>query len=92
MGREHHAAGNNGAHRAGRPGPSGHRPGIRDAAVARCPPHKWLQRNLSLFKMLCMTKDNDPKAYIEAFEWTATVLRPESDGSSKNLHSSIKLI
>lgn len=32
---------------------------------------EWIQRNLSLFKMLQMTKDDDPEAYIESFKQTA---------------------
>lgn len=31
----------------------------------------WLQRNFSLFKMPCMTKGDDPEAYIKAFELTS---------------------
>ncbi|KYO20122.1 hypothetical protein Y1Q_0010701 [Alligator mississippiensis] len=32
---------------------------------------EWMQRNAAVFRMPHMTKDDDPEAYIEAFEWTA---------------------
>ncbi|KYO26697.1 hypothetical protein Y1Q_0019170 [Alligator mississippiensis] len=34
----------------------------------------WLQHNLASFKMLKMTRDNDPEAYIEAFECHAIMI------------------
>lgn len=36
---------------------------------------KWMQWNVSLFKMLWMTKDDDPEAYIKAFEQMAMQTR-----------------